>query len=240
MTQCPLCERRRLEGGRRSASIGPFLPPLSHPHSRVLRHYKADPGSPLAYNPPSDAAGSAQSLTTRRCVNTCCAALYCTIAMATTLFLIPLCGAVPFDPSSSDDPAPAADHCHNCHRLIETLLIERTFSHFPPPHQPEPSLAVVNLPDVVADSIQQPAEATTKGDQLDRPFSSPSIKHDDLASWKQVGRDLRTIADHFQSSSLIRRNSSAKDTSNWSWMDCVLKTLAVYVGWRIHRSLTNC
>jgi hypothetical protein len=137
---------------------------------------------------------------------------------------------------------------------------------------------VLLLPDVVADSIpfqrrkiipktnndhqqQYPTVSTKKQecsgadeeeeeeDQVDLQSDS-NIGAKTFDQWRQIGRDLRIIADTFSSSSpssstnISSRSRSSNQqshptagsisSSTWIW-NVLLQGVVVYVGWKVHR-----
>lgn len=173
------------------------------------------------------------------------------------LSTILLCGAVPFQsptPTTSvqlinSSATPIHIVCCRCHMI-------------PHQHQILPSPP---LPDVVADSLPQvqrrkiisssstdhhhhhhqqiesstnkqqcSAEEEDQVDLQDSNIGAKTLNH----QWRQVGRDLRIIADTFSSS--ISRSSNnqpptASSSSTWTIWNVLLQGAVVYVGWKVHR-----
>ena len=184
------------------------------------------------------------------------------------LSTILLCGAVPFQsppPSSSSSSVelmgqststPIHIVCCRCHIL-------------PQQHQPpDPSSPDLLLPDVVADSLpvqrrkiisnsnehhqqetstnkQQCSAAAAEEEEEDQvDLQDSNIGAKTLNQWRQVGRDLRIIADTFSSSSSpstltgssrnMNQPATASPSSIWIW-NVLLQGAVVYVGWKVHR-----
>lgn len=94
---------------------------------------------------------------------------------------------------------------------------------------------VDNLPDVVPrDKVPNPPceEPDSPVKDVQEPIQSPTDDKS-AANWRQVGQDLRRIAEQFESS---RRSSDQPSSSQHSWIQSlILHGLAAYVGWRIQR-----
>jgi len=150
-----------------------------------------------------------------------------------------LCGAVPFEPSVTNS-AMISGPCEHC-QIIESFLMDAE-------NHREPSEPSPNLPDVVTDSFIN-VKNVRMDDELDhrRMIGAPSspvaiIKDDEeivRQRWKQVGRDLRRIADDFHHHR-TPRSSSSSNSNGWMW-SYLINTLVVVAGWKIHRwmSLTS-
>lgn len=146
-----------------------------------------------------------------------------------------LCGAVPLDLPSSYDP-PADYHnrvlmCCHCH-VMESLALLDT--------EDNQSLTdpLNSLPDVVPRiKVQTPPceEPDSPVKQiLTTQDQSPISQDKSSVDWRQVGQDLRRIADQFESSR--RPQSHQKQHVSGSWIQSVIvHGLAAYVGWRIQR-----
>ena len=153
-----------------------------------------------------------------------------------------LCGAVPFEapPDSQSTTLSSPIHivCCRCHAVPSA----------PPPPPPR----VVLLPDVVVDSLPRrnkitdssfPIDNNTKSrlveqcsdqeDQVDDDSSRQDIGKT-LDQWRQVGRELRLIADTFSTRGSSSNQPPPINGPNWIW-NALLQGAVVYVGWRIHR-----
>ena len=153
-----------------------------------------------------------------------------------------LCGAVPIqvDVDCATDTMPPVLMCCHCH-VIESLAPLRTSWLLEPSAVDDLDVLDDNLPDVVPrdkmamQSCREETDSHVK-ELIEISTSRQPTEGDKAESdhWKEVGRDLRRIADQFQSS---RRQLAGHRTSQpSSWIQtCLLHGLAAFVGWRIQR-----
>lgn len=169
-----------------------------------------------------------------------------------------VCGAVPFDPvSMAYDPAGQSVNnrvlvCCHCHVMDSLAFLDP--SDEPPLHPSQEDNPVVDsLPDVVPrPSGKVPNCLTARLPSDEEEPDSPLIK--DLhhqqdksaaADWKQVGKDLRRIADQFETlrrpaGASKHRNHATSSSSASSWIQtCILHGLVAYAGWRIQRWISG-
>ncbi|KAI9557581.1 hypothetical protein GHT06_017409 [Daphnia sinensis] len=170
--------------------------------------------------------------------------------------LFSLCGAVPFDPVMEYDAAGQSVNsrvlvCCHCH-VMESLALLDNPSDESYPFQSHP---VDSLPDVVprqSDKLHRLSAVASDGEEPDSPsvkdireFRMPDEDKSAADSWKQVGHDLRRIADQFE---ISRRpatagcrnflTSSSSTASSWI-QTCILHGLIAYAGWRIQRWISG-
>lgn len=167
-----------------------------------------------------------------------------------------LCGAIPFDPVMAYDPAGHSVNnrvlvCCHCHVMESLALLDET-SEDPYPFQSHP---VDRLPDVVprhSDKLANRVSLANDEEEPDSPsvkdiqqFRMPDEEKSAAASWKQVGQELRRIADQFETSrqpatdNSTRRNCTSSSAAS-SWIQtCILHGLVAYAGWRIQRWISG-
>ena len=166
-----------------------------------------------------------------------------------------MCGAVPFDPVMAYDPAGQSVNnrvlvCCHCHVMESLAFLDPSGE--PHPSQDDP--VVDNLPDVVPRrSDKVPNCLTTRLPSDEEEPDSPTLKdlhrHDQdksaAADWKQVGQDLRRIADQFETlrrpaGTSKHRNQVTSSSTASSWIQtCILHGLVAYAGWRIQRWISG-
>lgn len=154
-----------------------------------------------------------------------------------------LCGAVPFHPAldcyGSADDGPAALRCCHCH-VMESLQLLSSFEQSLPVTDHVDDDNEDSLPDAVfrRDKFSQTEETDSPRDKQFGRLQVPADDEDEdksAAQWRQVGQDLRRIADQFES---LRRPSGRHPQSSQttSWIQSyVLPGVVAYVGWRIQR-----
>ena len=141
--------------------------------------------------------------------------------MATTILL---CGAVPFDPPVYyESPIRPIVYC-NCAVIHQ---------HRPPPPPPPRQ----QLPDVIPrldPSLTTPKQVpAVKQQSTDEEDFSQLRKDNNILAWRQVGRDLRMIADSFSNSG--RNHQRRRPTSaDWIWR-ALIQSAVVYVVYKVHR-----
>ena len=167
-----------------------------------------------------------------------------------------LCAAIPFDPVMAgqcvNNRVLVCCHCH----VMESLALLDPSDEPHPSSQNNPVVAVDSLPDVVPrPSDKVPNCLTTRLPSDEEEPDSPTLKdlhrHPDeedksaAANWRQVGQDLRRIADQFET---LRRPTAATATSkvhrnqltSSSWIQiCILHGLVAYAGWKIQRWISG-
>ena len=156
------------------------------------------------------------------------------------LSTILLCGAVPFDPP--------------VYESVRTVVYCRCPVMQPvrPPPPPLPDVvprfnckqqqqqqqqhAIKHQQQIVTASLVPVGRLSTPPHQDEEDFS----KNNNTLAWKQVGRDLRIIADAFSASDRChtsqhqRRRMTTSTSADWIW-NALLQSAVVYVAWKIHR-----
>ena len=129
-------------------------------------------------------------------------------------------GAVPFHPSDPDAHCSAdARICiHVCYDTLHQWILDQDVS-LPPERAP-----VRNLPDVIASADHRQCL------KADHPPVNPPEDDKTLTTWAGVGRDLRIIADRFQS----ERPVAAGCSPNWI-THCLFQSLLLFCGWKLHQ-----
>ena len=158
-----------------------------------------------------------------------------------------LCAAIPFDPVMAYDPAGQIVNnrvlvCCHCHVMESLSLLDP--SDEPRPSQNNPVFAVDSLPDVVprpSDKLPNCRTMPIDEEEPDSPLLKDRYPEDKsaAANWKQVGKDLRRIADQFGT---LRRSAATQVTSSsrsWILQTCILNGLVAYAGWRIQRWISG-
>ena len=142
-----------------------------------------------------------------------------------------LCGAIPFDPVMAYDPAAGESvnrvlMCCHCHVMESMALLERIEEQ----HTSDPDH---NLPDVVPKIFPLNEEP----DSSVKEIYPPPTDDKSAANWKQVGQDLRRIADQFESMRQPgRKDQQSSAATAGSWIQtCLVHGLIAYVGWRIQK-----
>ncbi|KAK4016631.1 hypothetical protein OUZ56_031589 [Daphnia magna] len=166
-----------------------------------------------------------------------------------------LCGAIPFDPVMEYDAAGQSVNnrvlvCCHCHVMESLALLDNPYDET----YPFQSHPVDSLPDVVPRQSDKLGHRLSVASDEEEP-DSPSVKdirelrmpdEDKSAAdnWKQVGHDLRRIADQFETSrrpaKAGSRNFSTSSSPASSWIQtCILHGLVAYAGWRIQRWISD-
>ena len=152
------------------------------------------------------------------------------------LSTILLCGAVPFDPPVYE-PVRTVVYCR-C-PVMQPVR---------PPPPPLPDVVPrFNCKQQQQHEIKQQQQIVTASlvpvDRLSTPHHQDEedfSKNSNTLAWKQVGRDLRIIADAFSASDRChisqhqRRRMTISTSADWIW-NALLQSAVVYVAWRIHR-----
>ena len=147
--------------------------------------------------------------------------------MAALLFL---CGAVPVtDLQQFDGPL-----------ITEERLVFCCCCHHVQPFTPQIAQAQQTeqqLPDVIPSFTGERIVTKSKSSPIEEEVETSDETDNKLSSreWRQIGHDLRLIADRFQ---LERRTESTLNVQHWLWRT-VVQTAAIYIGYRLHRWATS-
>lgn len=151
--------------------------------------------------------------------------------------LLFLCGAVPVTDQQFERPLVMEERlvfCCCCHHVQPAApQVDQV-------QQVEPLQLQPPLPDVIPSfgSEQFSAKSALKRASTREDAETPDETDDGKLSareWRQIGHDLRLIADRFQ---LERRAPDSSNSQHWFWRT-VAQTAAIYVGYRLHRWATG-